>query len=173
VRLVSEADLPALLEVFGSEEVTEFLAFAAWKSMPDAEAWLKRMSSHQDSGSAWQFVIVAKQTGKAIGTCSLFQFEEENTHAKMGYALGRDYWRSGYMQEALAAVIDCAFGEMSLRRLQAEVEAKNTASGRLLQRLGFTREGILRERWLTKSGSMNAEIYGLLRHEWATAKAPA
>ena len=134
--------------------------------MSDADAWFKRMADLQARGSALQFVIAEKQTGIAIGTCLLFQFEEANAQAEIGYVLGRAYWGHGYMREALTALIDCVFNRMSLRRLEAAVESQNAASTRLLRGLGFTREGVLRERWITRQGPMDAEIFGLLRREW-------
>ena len=135
--------------------------------MADAEAWFRRISALQAAGSALEFVITAKQTGSIIGRCGLFEFEEVNAHAAVGYILGRAQWRQGFMREALTALIDCAFNGLGLRRLEAKVEAQNTASAGLLRRLGFTREGVLRERWITKGETMDAEVYGLLRHEWS------
>jgi RimJ/RimL family protein N-acetyltransferase len=70
------------------------------------------------------------------------------------------------MQEALSLLFAFAFDDLSLRRLEAEVDPRNLASDRLLLRLGFTREGVLRERWVTKGEVKDANIYGLLRHEW-------
>ena len=170
LRLIEESDLPGLLEIIGDDEVTRFLGFSSWKTMVDAEAWFRRISAMQTTGSAREFVIVAKQTGNILGRCGLFEFEEVDAHAGLGYILGRPHWKQGYMREALTALIDCAFHEMSLRRLEARVEAHNTASTGLLQRLGFTKEGVLRERWMNKAGPMDAEIYGLLRNEWLRHK---
>lgn len=166
LRLLVEADLQALLEVNGDEEVTKFLPYPTWKSMSDAQEWFKRRSEHQTSGVALHFAIASKETGTIIGTCSLFHFDEENFHAKIGYVLGRAFWGQGFMREASVALIDFAFKKMSLRRLQAEAAPQNIASTRLLQRLGFTKEGVLRERWITRGETFDAEIYGLLRHEW-------
>jgi RimJ/RimL family protein N-acetyltransferase len=70
------------------------------------------------------------------------------------------------MREALEAMIGCAFSTMRLRRLEAEVDTRNLASARLLQRLGFAREGLLRQRWVAKGEVKDVEIYGLLRSEW-------
>jgi RimJ/RimL family protein N-acetyltransferase len=70
------------------------------------------------------------------------------------------------MHEALSALIGDAFRTMSLRRLEAEVDPRNAASGRLLQRLGFTKEGLLRQRWITKGRPTDVEVFGLLVHEW-------
>jgi ribosomal-protein-alanine N-acetyltransferase len=166
VRPLLESDLPSLLAINSDEETVRFLGHAPWQGMTEAEAWFERMSKLQESGSAMEFVIAAKATGNVIGRCGLFELEEGNQHARLGYILGRPHWRQGYMREALSALIDCAFSEMNLRRLEADVEAQNTASASLLRRLGFTREGILRERWLTNGATMDAEVYGLLRHEW-------
>jgi RimJ/RimL family protein N-acetyltransferase len=170
VRLAAEADLPALLEVNSSEEVTALLPYARWESMADAEAWLQRMKGIEATGLALQFVVVSKPTGLAIGTCLLFRFEEGSARAELGYVLGRAYWGKGLMREALEALIGCAFGSMGLRRLEAEVDARNRWSARLLERLGFTREGLLRQRWVAKGEAKDVEIYGLLRSEWPRGK---
>jgi RimJ/RimL family protein N-acetyltransferase/alkylhydroperoxidase family enzyme len=165
VRPVAESDLPALMEVNGDEEVTRFLPYATWKSMADAQAWLERMSGLQATGTTLQLVIARKDTGKAIGTCLLFRFDEGSARAELGYVLGRAHWSKGYMREALAALIDCAFGSMGLRRLEAAIDPSNVSSARLLRGLGFTREGLLRQRWLDEGQPGDEEVYGLLRHE--------
>jgi RimJ/RimL family protein N-acetyltransferase len=95
VRPVSESDLPALLAINGDEVVTQFLGHAPWKAMADAEAWFKRISAMQASGSASEFVIAARQTGNVIGRCGLFDFEEANACAGLGYVLDRAHWRQG------------------------------------------------------------------------------
>jgi len=71
------------------------------------------------------------------------------------------------MREALEALIGCSFGAMGLRRLEAEVDARNRSSARLLQRLGFTKEGLLRQRWVAKGEAKDVEMFGLLRSDWA------
>jgi RimJ/RimL family protein N-acetyltransferase len=134
--------------------------------MADAEAWFERLLKLQEAGPVLEFVITTKDTGNLIGRYGLFDFEKVNAHARVGYALGRAHWRQGYMREALTALIRCAFGEMELRKLEANVEAKNAASGGLLRHLGFTREGVLRERWIINGEPMDAEVYGLLRSEF-------
>ena len=166
VRLLAEADLPALFEVNADEAVTSLLPYATWTSPADADAWFKRMRDLQATGLALQFVVADKASDKAIGTCLLFRLEEVSHRAELGYVLGRAHWGRGLMQEALSALLDRAFGPMALRRLEAEVDTRNPASARLLQRLGFSREGLLRQRWVTKGVAKDVEIYGLLRDEW-------
>ena len=166
VRPVAAADLPALLAVNGDDEVTRFLPYPSWRSLADAQAWYERMSLLGARGESAQYVIVERASGQAIGTCLLFRHEESSARAEVGYVLGRRYWRSGYMTEALAALVDSAFSVLALRRLEAEVDPHNLASRRLLEKTGFTPEGLLRQRWVDKGAAHDTIIYGLLRTEW-------
>jgi RimJ/RimL family protein N-acetyltransferase len=173
LRLVEEGDLADLLIVNGDDEVTRCLPYASWQSHADAQAWFKRMSRFRAEGSAWQIAIVLKESRVVIGTCALFGYEEDNRRAELGYVLGRAYWGKGLMHEALTALITHLFRATHLRRLDATVDSQNPASERVMARLGFTREGVLRERWRTreKDGITDAVIYGLLRREWPGASA--
>ena len=172
IRLVAESDLPALFEINGDPEVTKFLP-STWNSMQDARAWFERMLEIHDSGLGLQFAIADRLTGKVIGTCMLFDFDEPNACAELGYILARAHWGRGYMLEALTAFLDAAFTHMSLRRLGAHIDPLNTPSARILERLGFTREGLLRQRWVTNGVIGDAAAYGLLQHEWPGSAAQA
>ena len=165
-RLVTEDDLPALLVVNGDDAVTHYLPYASWRSLEDARNWYARMGALQAAGAALQFAVLEKQSGVAIGSCLLFRHDEASARAELGYVLGRTHWGQGYMQEALRTLIECAFGELNLRRLEAEVDPRNTRSSQLLLRLGFTVEGRLRERWLTKGEPTDVSVCGLLSREW-------
>ena len=166
VRPINESDLPALMEVNGDAEVTRFLPYATWQSLDDARAWFKRMSDLQASGSALQFVVTTKATGKAIGTCLLFRFEAITAPVELGYVLGQAYWGRGYMREALAALINGAFNQMSLRTLEAEVDLRNIRSTRLLLSLGFDQAGLPRQHRTPKGEATEGEIYHLHHHAW-------
>ncbi len=166
LRPISEADLPSLLVINSDPEVVRHLGYAPWQTIADAEAWFARISKSLAAGSALEFVIVEKQGSECLGRCGLFDYDAIDSQASLGYTLGRPHWRQGYMREALTALIDGAFAGMGLRRLEAKVEAPNTPSSGLLRRLGFTQEGILRERWVGPDGTIDAAVFGLLRHEW-------
>jgi [ribosomal protein S5]-alanine N-acetyltransferase len=72
----------------------------------------------------------------------------------------------GLMQEALPSVLDYAFDVLDMHRIAADVDPRNAASSRLLERLGFRHEGRLRERWFVNGEVCDSEYHGLLRHEW-------
>lgn len=169
LRIVAAADLPALLQVNGDDEVTRYLPYASWLSLADAEAWFERIVRAQASGSALQFVLVEKASDEVIGACVLFRYDEGSQRAELGYVLGRQYWGMGLMREALQALLGQAFHVMGLRRLEAQVNPANTASVHLLERLGFSREGLLRQRWVDKGQAYDVAAYGLLRDEYPSA----
>jgi ribosomal-protein-alanine N-acetyltransferase len=167
VRPVHAADLPDLMAVNGDADVCRFLPYAAWESPDDAQAWLGRMATLCDGGQAHQLVIV--RDGHAVGTVLLFRFEEPSARIELGYALGRAQWGQGIAREALAAVLDAAFGPLGLRRVEAQVQPDNHASNALLARLGFQREGLLRQRWVAKGRAYDVNAWGLLAAEWPRA----
>jgi RimJ/RimL family protein N-acetyltransferase len=172
VRPVAAEDLRDLLAVNGDAEVTRFLPYATWKDMTDAEAWLTRMNALQAGGTALQLVVERRDPKRVIGTCLLFRYDEGSARAELGYVLGRDHWGGGWMREALCAVLDGAFGAMGLRRLEADVNPRNEPSQRLLERLGFAREGLCRERWITKGEAQDSALFGLLARDWLARRAP-
>jgi [ribosomal protein S5]-alanine N-acetyltransferase len=168
LRLVELQDLPALLAVNGDASVTRHLPYATWAAMADALAWYERMLGIMETGTALQFVIVRRSDGLPIGTALLFRHDESSQRAELGYVLGSAFWGQGYMQEALQALVQAAFGPMGLRRLEAEVDPVNTASVQVLERLGFQREGLLRQRWASAKDEgrpYDVAIYGLLRED--------
>ena len=166
VRLFTESDLPALMEVNGDHAVTRYVPYPTWQSLDDAQAWFKRMSDLQAADKALQFVVTTKVTGKAIGTCLLFHFEEITASAELGYVLGQAHWRQGYMREALTALINYAFDQMSVRTLDATVDVRNVRSIRLLLRLGFVSAGLPHQHDIIKGEATEAGIYRLNKQAW-------
>ncbi len=169
VRPVQESDLPDLLLVNGDALVTQYLPYPTWEALADGQAWLQRMTTAQATGTVLQWVVADTATGRVLGACLLFGYDAGSARAELGYVLGRAAWGQGIMQEALTALLQCAFTTLGLRRIEAQVDPRNTASGALLRRLGFASEGILRGRWVTKGRVCDVESFGLLSHEWPPA----
>ena len=113
-----------------------------------------------------QFVVELTETATVIGTCVLFKIDEGSKRAEIGYALGKAFWRKGYMHEALSALVDYAFRVLELHRLEAEIDPRNDGSAQSLRRLGFKLEGTLRERWIDELEITDSGLYGLLQREW-------
>ena len=159
---VSAAHLDDLMAVSGDPEVTHFLPYATWAGRADAEAWLARVQTLEAGGSARQLVILSRADGRAIGTLLLFRHDAGSRRIELGYVLGRAHWHQGLMHEAAAAACAHAFGPLGLRRIEAEADPDNLASCRLLERLGFRREGRMRQRWTAKGRTYDTCLFGLL-----------
>ena len=170
VRPVSGADLDDLYEINGDDAVTRFLPYQTWRSAEAGSAWLARMEALAASGSAQQLVIERNQDRKVVGTILLFAFDEGSARLELGYVVGRASWRRGYALEALRATCGHAFRALGVRRIEAEVDPRNDASNALLLRLGFVREGLLRQRWVSRGAAVDTNIYGCLADEWRDAQ---
>lgn len=166
LRQPDAGDVAAMFAIRSDPEVTRYWSGSPWQSLEEAAQWLEGVEAGHRDGSALQFVIDLRDSTRTIGGCTLFNFHRGCRRAEIGYLLGRPYWGRGYMNEALRAMIAHAFGALSLRRLEADIDPDNIASARSLERLGFRHEGRLRERWEVEGQISDSDVYGLLRSEW-------
>ncbi len=168
LRWMFEADIDSLYTIFSNAEVMRY-----WSTppIPDREAAVAILNKVHDGfmkRTELKWGIAQLADDAVIGTVTLYNLSFENRRAEMGYALGRAHWGQGYMQEALNAVLEFAFDVLDLHRIEADVDPRNAPSIRTLERLGFQREGFLRERWQVDGEIQDAFFYGLLRPEWKT-----
>lgn len=166
LRPLTEADVPALFAIFSHPDVMRYWSYPALNDMAQAQEMLQRIQASYREGSALRLGIERRSDGVVLGTCALFSFHAASRRAEIGYALGRPYWGAGYMHEALTALAAYAFTTLDLHRLEADIDPRNTGSARTLERLGFQKEGHLRERWIVDGEISDTVWYGLLRREW-------
>ena len=163
VRRLTEADAPALYGFFSNPEVMRYWSRPVMTDPAEVTLLLNGILADYQSGASLPLGIERKEDGVLVGNCTLFHFHEASRRAEIGYALGRPYWGMGYMHESLRTVLDYAFGKLDLNRLEADIDPRNTASARSLERLGFRKEGLLRQRWIVAGEVCDTDFYGLLR----------
>jgi [ribosomal protein S5]-alanine N-acetyltransferase len=177
IRLAQRHDLDALFALHNDIETTRYIPHMHWVTRAEAEPWFARALERRQSETGVQCVVVKRATVAAdevvIGTTVLFNIDAASGLAELGYLLGREHWGQGYGQEAVAAFIEFAFTALPLRRLEALVDTRNEASSQLVKRLGFTREGVLRERWLVAGELKDITLFALLKREWTGRSADA
>ena len=166
LRWISEDDIDSLYEIFSNRHVMRY-----WSTVPlpnrEAAAELQReIAEGNERETMFKWGLALRDSDKVIGTAMLLNLSREDGRAELGYAMAHAYWGKGYMNEALNALVSHAFEVMDLRRLEADVDPRNAASIRVLEKLGFQREGFLRERWHVNGEIQDAFFYGLLRREW-------
>ena len=166
LRLITNDDVDALYDIFSNKEVMRYWATPPLENRDAAVDLLREIQGGFQEQSMLKWGIARRADDALIGTTTLFNLDFSNRRAEMGYALGREHWKQGYMQEALNALLGFAFETLDLRRIEADVDPRNAASIQTLERLGFQREGFLRERWQVDGEIQDAFFYGLLRAEW-------
>jgi len=168
LRMIVESDIDSLFEIFSDEQVMRYWSGPPLVDRQAARALFEEIALANSRGSMKKWGIATLDNDTVIGTATLFNLELSNGRAEIGYAQNRNRWGQGFMNEALQALLDYAFNHLKLRRLEADVDPRNVASIRTLERLGFQREGLLRERWHVNGEIQDAYFYGLLRREWRT-----
>jgi RimJ/RimL family protein N-acetyltransferase len=166
LRWISEDDIDGLYEVFSNPQVMRYWSTGPLANREAAAEMQREIAAGNQNDAILKWGLALRESNSVIGTATLFNLNLDNGRAEIGYAMGRAYWGKGYMNEALQALISHAFEVMNLRRLEADVDPRNAASIRTLERLGFQREGFLRERWHVNGEIQDAFLYGLLRREW-------
>jgi RimJ/RimL family protein N-acetyltransferase len=166
LRWLTAADAGALHGIFSDPKVMRY-----WSTPPMSEiAQARKLVAEIHEGFRvqrfFQWGVARLEDDRIIGTCTLFAINESQGRAEVGYALGHEYWGRGFMNEALTVLVDFAFGKLALRRLEADVDPCNAGSLHAVERLGFRREGLLRERWKVNGELQDSVILGLLSHEW-------
>jgi ribosomal-protein-alanine N-acetyltransferase len=110
--------------------------------------------------------IVRRADNRLIGTCGYHKWMPAYFHAEIGYDLSPDCWGQGYMSEAMRAAIQNGFERMGLKRIGAVVYIHNDRSIKLLQKLGFKQEGLLRDYHCLNGIFYDHYLFSLLRREW-------
>ncbi|MBX3703665.1 MAG: GNAT family N-acetyltransferase [Steroidobacteraceae bacterium] len=166
LRWLTDADVDALFAIFSDPVMMRFWATPPMKERAEAEDYLRRIHEGFAGKTLFQWGVERKEDARVIGSFTLFRLDAGNARAEIGYALGSAYWKMGYMSEALPAGIGFAFNTLKLRRLEADVDPRNDNSLRILAKLGFRQEGLLRERWNVGGEIQDTALFGLLAREW-------
>lgn len=159
------ADVPALFELFGDPAVTRYWSWPAFERIEQAADLFAQIAQSFADKSLFQWGIREVESGRVIGTTTLFQLDGRHRRGEVGFALRQDRWGQGLAGEAVARLLDFSFGELELHRLEADADPRNAGSLKLLERAGFRREGYLRERYHVNGEIADAVLLGLLRSE--------
>lgn len=167
LRWITTEDVPALFVVFGDAEVCRYWSRPALADIAAAAALQQEIHALFSARMLFQWGVVEQGTGSLVGTCTLASLDTTHDRAEVGFALRREVWGRGYATAAVAALVAFAFTTLGLRRLEADADPRNAASIRVLERVGFRREGLQRERYVLAGEVQDALIFGLLRGEWS------
>ena len=167
LRDITRADGPALFPAFADAELMRWWSRGPFVSQAELEDWLAPAAGWAE-GRSW--AIADSDDGPAIGR--IVAIDRGDAVSEVGYLVVAARQGQGIAREALSAMIEHLFSADEQRRVMADVDPDNKASNRLLETLGFTLEGRLREHWTTHIGRRDSFIWGMLADEWQNRTAP-
>jgi RimJ/RimL family protein N-acetyltransferase len=130
-----------------------------------AEAWISTHADAFEKETGVTFAVVLQSEGLLIGAIGLV-ISKSHQLAELGYWIGKPYWKRGFCTEAAREVLRYGFEDLNLNRIQARHMTKNPASRRVMEKIGMTREGVLRQS-LHRFGSFeDTALYSILREEY-------
>jgi len=166
LRPLGPADAEPLFGIFSDPRVMRYWSTPPWASLADAQALVARDLAAMAAGDYLRLGLQRRSDDRLVGNCTLFEISSGCRRAEVGYGLAADAWGQGLMHEALTALLTHGFGPMELNRVEADIDPRNRASARALERLGFQCEGRLRERWIVAGEVSDSDLYGLLARDW-------
>ena len=153
LREFTPGDAPELRQIAQAREVARtMLRLPHPYDEGVAEEWIASLRPMFESGTATTFALVLREGGTLLGTVSLYTSAQEGS-GLLGFWIGVPYWNQGYAPEAVAEVVRYGFEDRSLRLIRANRFGSNTASGRVLGKVGMVYQGTLPdyyEKWGAK-----------------------
>jgi len=169
LRGLTAGDVPVLLEIFGDPDVARYLSIRQLRDDTDAHRFLDEIHRGSDDRTLFQWGVQRNRDSRLVGSCTLADIHWDSGRAEVGFALGRQYWGEGLMAAALPLLIGYGFQRLGLNRLEADVDPRNEVSIHLLEKFGFQREGLLRQRHLQQGERQDSLILGLLGSDWSSS----
>jgi len=167
LRPIALRDLDATYRIYSDNETMKFWSEPPLQNPAQAKQKIIRNRLANQKDEVLTLALESKESQIMIGQISLFNSHKNSARAEIGYVLSRSHWHKGLMSEALMAFIHFCFTDLNLRRLEADIDPANTASSMLLKSLGFSKEGLLKQRWMVGKLITDSELYGLVNKTWS------
>jgi RimJ/RimL family protein N-acetyltransferase len=159
-------DLDDLFTLFGNADVTRYWSHGPWTARRQAETYLRDIHAGASSGQLLQWALTLPAHDRLLGTVTLYGFARDHARCEIGFALHPGHWGQGLARDAVHTAIAHALGSLAIQRIEADVDPANHSSLRLLESLGFVREGLARERYRLGGGTQDSVMLGLLSREY-------
>lgn len=166
LRQIRPSDNQAIFNIFNDPEVTRYYGMKPFSDMAEADALIVRWRRRFSERRLVRWVLAKLADDWVIGTAGFTDWKRHFRSAQVGYDLAQPFWQQGYMREALTAVLEFGYSHMQLNRIEALVLNENIASIALLDKLGFKKEGLLREYGYWGQTHHDLNLFALLKRDF-------
>ena len=163
LRQLTLADAPAMYALRSDPRVMQYIPRPLAQSVEDAAAFIEQMNALTAATVLLNWGITRRDEEQVMGTIGYYSLRPEHFRAEIGYMLRLDYQGQGFMQEAVAAVLDYGFEVLRLHSVEAVMDPANAASARVAERNHFVKEGHFRESESWDGKFLDTAVYSLLR----------
>jgi RimJ/RimL family protein N-acetyltransferase len=166
LRPFATGDLDALYDIQSRPEVTRYLLYDTRDRDQVREILDHRIQADGAERDAVCLAVVLPDSGLLIGDIVLFLRSKEHRQGEIGYLFHPDYGGRGYATESARVLLRLGFDDYRLHRIVGRIDARNTASARVLERLGMRREAHFVENEIVKGEWSDEVVYAMLEDEW-------
>ncbi len=166
LRRLQYSDTQDIFDYARYPEVSKHLIWEAHETEMDTLEFLNFVMEKYNKNQPAPWGISLKEESRIIGTIGYLDWDKKNYKAELGYVLHCYYWKKGYMTEALQRVVDFGFNKMYLNRIEARTVPENIPSQKLLEKVGFKKEGLLREQMIVKNRFKDFHMYSIIKKEY-------
>ena len=167
LRRYKAEDAAAMYKNWASDPaVTKFLTWPTHTSVEISEWVIGDWVKGYEHDNYYQWAIVLKEIDEPIGGISAVHLNEDVGMAHIGYCIGRNWWHQGITSEALAGVIGFLFEDVGMERVEARHDVNNPNSGKVMEKCGMRKEGVMRRADRNNQGIVDCCIHAILRDEW-------
>lgn len=158
---ITDADIESVFRGLSDARVIEFygVSYHTLEATQEQMEWFARL---EDTGTGLWWKISSASEQRFIGCLGLSSLSREHRKAEIGFWLLPDFWGQGLLAEAVPPVVDYAFTELGIHRIEAFIESENRKSKRAMEKLGFVFEGRMRDCEMKNGRFISLEIYSAL-----------
>lgn len=148
------------------ERVAQHVLWTTHKNIEQSANYIRYLLAQYRTGLPASMGIKYKESGKIIGTIGFMKIDIDHSSAEIGYSLKYDMWNKGIMTEALIAMLKFGFFQLGLNRIEAFCELDNPASARILEKVGMSFEGVVRQKFYNKNRFVDVKQYAVLFYDY-------
>ncbi|MDU8976880.1 MAG: GNAT family N-acetyltransferase [Clostridium perfringens] len=167
LKEIEEKHRNHFISLFSDEDIMKYSGTAVYDPEKQVEFYFKKVKLMYKEKKGIRWAIINKESKAFIGDIGLYNIDFYSNNTEIGYTIEKNFWRKGVASECIKAIENFAFETLDMNRIIAMIDSNNISSIKLSEKLGFHRDGILREHYYNKSKDeyINICVYSLIKSD--------